>query len=445
MIRRPLRAAVTAYALSAAASAASGQVRITEYVYESASGTSGEFVEITNVGSMPVNLSGWSIGDSSTPPGTIPLSAVPVLLGSRSVIITDQTQAVFSGNWGLSPGAHVIGGQPLNLDQVDQINLYDGMGMLVDRLDYGDSLFPGSINAAFVSGNPNRPLDAGQNNIHNWSLSEPGDGYGSIESLGGDVGNPDRFFPPPPLHKFNLRQVDFAPPNSPISSLFGFFQHPLGSDLPPHAADIQLDPSLAFDSYAAMDPIGPSTDISTADGPINLAPGPVFPTANQFTGRFLRGGGVISGQSPSGNPGVFIASLTILSSDFLSGPIATVTVSDALGTRPIELALDGGATVRGGGAEYQMRSFLRGVMPIVAQRGGGAEYAAFDIWVQRVCPGDADGNQLVDFGDVLAVLANFGAIGPAMPGSTPGDVDGNGLVSFSDVLEVLAQFGTSCP
>ncbi|MDX2115912.1 MAG: M14 family zinc carboxypeptidase [Planctomycetota bacterium] len=58
------------------------------------------------------------------------------------------------------------------------------------------------------------------------------------------------------------------------------------------------------------------------------------------------------------------------------------------------------------------------------------------------CPGDADGNRFVDFGDISAVLAAWGQSGP--PGF-PGDADADGTVSFSDVSAALSAWGQSCP
>lgn len=57
------------------------------------------------------------------------------------------------------------------------------------------------------------------------------------------------------------------------------------------------------------------------------------------------------------------------------------------------------------------------------------------------CPGDADADEHVTFGDVTSVLANFGAVGAI---SAPGDADGTGVVNFSDITSVLASFGSAC-
>lgn len=58
------------------------------------------------------------------------------------------------------------------------------------------------------------------------------------------------------------------------------------------------------------------------------------------------------------------------------------------------------------------------------------------------CPGDADGNNMVDFGDIAAILAAFGTV--YTPGTGFGDADGSGVVDFGDAASVLANFGTNC-
>lgn len=54
------------------------------------------------------------------------------------------------------------------------------------------------------------------------------------------------------------------------------------------------------------------------------------------------------------------------------------------------------------------------------------------------CPGDANGDLVVNFQDVTAVLANFGGPGPA------GDADGNGIVDFGDITIILVNFLNDC-
>lgn len=57
-----------------------------------------------------------------------------------------------------------------------------------------------------------------------------------------------------------------------------------------------------------------------------------------------------------------------------------------------------------------------------------------------VCPGDTDGNNVINFLDLNAVLSTFGQSGMGLPG----DVDGNGVVNFLDLNTVLSNFGVTC-
>lgn len=58
------------------------------------------------------------------------------------------------------------------------------------------------------------------------------------------------------------------------------------------------------------------------------------------------------------------------------------------------------------------------------------------------CAGDADGSQFVDFDDITAVLANWGASYGGASG--PGDADNSGAVNFDDLTTVLANWGATC-
>lgn len=58
------------------------------------------------------------------------------------------------------------------------------------------------------------------------------------------------------------------------------------------------------------------------------------------------------------------------------------------------------------------------------------------------CPGDANGDRVVNFSDIVTVLTYWGISGP--PGS-PGDATGDGLVNFSDITRVLENWAMTCP
>jgi len=54
------------------------------------------------------------------------------------------------------------------------------------------------------------------------------------------------------------------------------------------------------------------------------------------------------------------------------------------------------------------------------------------------CPGDANGDGVVNFADLNAVLSNFGLE------SSVGDINGDGVVNFADLNAVLSAFGAGC-
>lgn len=72
---------------------------------------------------------------------------------------------------------------------------------------------------------------------------------------------------------------------------------------------------------------------------------------------------------------------------------------------------------------------------------GGSGTGNF-ITVVPACDGNADGNGVINFTDVVFVLANFGnnyGFGTGL-----GDADANGVVNFGDIVRVLARFNTGC-
>lgn len=168
-------------------------VRITEYMY---SGPGGEFIEITNLDSTPIDLTGWSYDDSARVQGTFDLGLIGSLAVGESAIITDATAAAFRTHWGLPISVKVIGdlgfnGNGNNLSRNDEINIFDASGTLVDRLTFGDETFPGTIRTQNASGWP-CIVAVGANDIPNWVLSIAGDAQGSI-AAGGAVGSPGSY------------------------------------------------------------------------------------------------------------------------------------------------------------------------------------------------------------------------------------------------------------
>lgn len=78
--------------------------------------------------------------------------------------------------------------------------------------------------------------------------------------------------------------------------------------------------------------------------------------------------------------------------------------------------------------------------PAYPTNGGRPQFMA--VWVPPVtkCPGDANGDQIVNFADLNEVLSAFGQAGADLPA----DLNNDGVVNFADLNIVLSNFGNSC-
>jgi predicted extracellular nuclease len=190
----PLRRGVLLLSLIAAG-AAHADVQITEWMY---SGSGGEFIEFTNLGSSPVDFTGWVYDDdsrlNSVALGAFSLGALGILAPGQSAIITESSAAAFRAAWNLAESVPVLGGTTNNIGRADEINLFDAAGNLVDRFAYGDAVFPGTVRTQNFSGTPRALADlVPQNVTTGWVLAATGDAFGSYASASGDIGNPGQF------------------------------------------------------------------------------------------------------------------------------------------------------------------------------------------------------------------------------------------------------------
>jgi len=164
------------------------RVRITEYLYDS---LDGEFVEFTNVGDAPADLSGWSFDDDSNASGTVALGAFGTVQPGESVLLTDRTPAAFRTALNLCAGVKVVGGNTAGLGRADQINVYDASDTRVDRLTYDDQTIAGSVRAkdksAWVSA-----AGIGNDQALQWTLSSIADVENSVASVAGAIGSPGK-------------------------------------------------------------------------------------------------------------------------------------------------------------------------------------------------------------------------------------------------------------
>jgi len=199
--------------LAAAALLAQGafaQIRITEWMYQSNVGPSeAEYFELTNLGGAPIDLTGWSYADDAAIPGLFDLSPLGTINPFESVVITETDAEDFRARWNLPASIKILGNLEPNLGRNDEINIYNNAFELVDRLDFGDQEFPGTIRTRQFAGVP-LTLDAlGADNPFLWDFAQsiPGGGVydlsgiagptGVLTSIYGETGNPGYFVPTP--------------------------------------------------------------------------------------------------------------------------------------------------------------------------------------------------------------------------------------------------------
>lgn len=194
-MRMTYQACMAGAILLVVAATASAQIRITEWMYD---GSNGEFIEITNVGNSPIDMTGWSFDDVDGVPGSFSLSILGTLAAHEVAIITEATAVNFRTAWGLPVTLKVAGGNTHNLGRNDTINIYDNNDNLVDTLSYGDQDFPGTIRTQNRSGNPITAAALGADDPSQWALASVGDPYGSFTSAGGQIGNPGSYVVPEP-------------------------------------------------------------------------------------------------------------------------------------------------------------------------------------------------------------------------------------------------------
>jgi len=134
--------------------------------------------------------------------------------------------------------------------------------------------------------------------------------------------------------------------------------------------------------------------------------------------------------------GPYDATPGVVETNFTRPIDPTITLGDLLGldldaVRALYAGGGGGAGVDLAGTGLASISYVRISNP--ADGAGPLEIDAFSD-VTPVPAGDANGDGIVNFADILAVI---GAWGACPPGDCPADLSGNGSVGFEDVLLVI--------
>ncbi|HEY0260364.1 MAG TPA: lamin tail domain-containing protein, partial [Lacisediminihabitans sp.] len=191
-------AAIAALALGSAISVPAGasadpteNVKITEFAYGgqiagSSVGGDGEYVEITNLDSSPVDMTGWAYGTAAAP-GTVSLSGFGTLAPGESAIVTDVTAAEFRSDWGLTDSVKVVNDGSTTLNKGPKtIYLYDAGNTTVDSVTYASGFLSGKGASAWVDA----AHVGAKADTTGWTISTAGDSEASWTSATKSVGSP---------------------------------------------------------------------------------------------------------------------------------------------------------------------------------------------------------------------------------------------------------------
>lgn len=152
-----LKQLVIAAAVAVTASAsANAQLFISEVAPWASTATraayAADWFELTNPGASAVDITGWKVDDNSNSlASAVALSGVTSIAAGKSVVFIDVSgsslaikSAGFINAWfgGTAPAGFEIGGYSgagigLSTDPGDAVNIFNGGGMLVARVDFG--------------------------------------------------------------------------------------------------------------------------------------------------------------------------------------------------------------------------------------------------------------------------------------------------------------------
>jgi len=422
-------------AAGALGAAVVADVRITEYMY---SGPGGEFIEITNVGECPVDLTGWSFDDSARVPGAFSIGSIGVLAPGTSAIITESAAAAFRTAWSLSKSTPVVGdlGRPYgnNYGRNDTIALYDASLQIVDRLDYGDQSFPGSIR----TNNPSGWVDAanlGANNPFAWVLSAVSDAQGSVSSSGNAIGSPGAFVAvgtPPSGLSIVLTEYMYDGPGG------EFLEFTNLSSEPVDMSGWQLDdsnllggPNGPFDvsAFGIVQP-GESIIVTEANADAFRTAWGLASTV-KVIGDLGAGNGNSLGRNDEINiydaAGDLVDRLTFGDEDFPG----SIRAQNASGWVPVAgLGLNN---------IFQWVLATNGDAQASVTNSGGAigNPGSYPDPTPSI-PGDANGDGVINGADLAVVLGNWGECKVSCP--CAGDLTSDGVVDGSDLAQVLGNW-----
>lgn len=162
---------------------ASAQLRITEAESSEASGTftTADWWELTNFGLSPVNLTGYTMDDSSASVGSsVALTGVTSIAPGESVVfVEDLTEQEYRDWWGsglsLSVQVGSYSGSGVSFSSGgDGVTLFDSGGTLVDSVSFGSAT--SGTTFEFDNGSSGRsPVGLSAEGVNGAFLSQNGD------------------------------------------------------------------------------------------------------------------------------------------------------------------------------------------------------------------------------------------------------------------------------
>lgn len=198
---------------AAPARAADTDIQVTEVTSRASSSSLGDdWLELTNTGAAPVDVTGWRVDDDSNSFASgAPISGVTSIAPGESVVLVTETSSgaptAFANAWfgGTLPAGLQVGwldGSGLGLSSGgDQINVFDAAGTAVANVSFpghaGSVPFASFDNSAAVQG----PISA---------LSEVGVNGAFLSSNGEEIGSPGTVASTPPSAGV-IRVTEVAP------------------------------------------------------------------------------------------------------------------------------------------------------------------------------------------------------------------------------------------
>lgn len=203
VLRRALVAlAVTAIAFadsvivsrSATAATPTEGLRITEFSYGglvAGAHGDGEYTELTNLSSAPIDLTGWvfETGTTASPAAGLPLASLGTVAPGESVIVADLTAAEFRTEWSLGSSVKVLDNDKAHTlnKGPSGIHIFDPSSIEVDSLTYDGFLSAKGVAAWVDSAHVGTMGDAAAGG---WTVATIGDAEHSYTSARGAIGSP---------------------------------------------------------------------------------------------------------------------------------------------------------------------------------------------------------------------------------------------------------------